>query len=192
MILTRLLGVVLAAGLVSACAGHHRHGHAPHDDPHDRRHEHDAEAGPVNAVVDTLRRLHEAADQADGDAYFALFTDDAVFMGTDATERWTRPQFEIYARERFDTGTGWTYVARERHVFVADDGRTAWFDERLDNAKYGEARGTGVLVRCGDAWKIAHYNLTFPIPNALAGDVVRMIAEHRQDPGDGAPDGDSR
>jgi hypothetical protein len=38
----------------------------------------------------------------------------------------------------------------------------------LDSASYGECRGSGVLRQVGGDWKIAQYNLSIPIPNALA------------------------
>jgi hypothetical protein len=56
-------------------------------------------------------------------------------------------------------------------------GNVAWFDEVLDSASYGECRGTGVLRREDGVWKIAHYNLTIPIPNDLAKDFVAKIRE---------------
>ncbi|HEY6136276.1 MAG TPA: nuclear transport factor 2 family protein [Thermoanaerobaculia bacterium] len=40
---------------------------------------------------------------------------------------------------------------------------------------HGECRGSGVLRKIGGEWKISHYNLTIPIPNALAKRVVEMI-----------------
>ena len=40
-----------------------------------------------------------------------------------------------------------------------------------------ETRGSGVLVLREGEWKVAQYNLTIPIPNPLAGDVVRQIRE---------------
>lgn len=131
----------------------------------------DPGAGPAA----TLDRLHAAASLADGAAYFALFAPDAVFLGTDATERWTVEQFRAYAEPFFARGQGWTYVPTERHVFVNPAGDTAWFDERLANEKYGEVRGTGVLVRAGQRWLVAQYNLAFPVPNALAPDLVERI-----------------
>jgi hypothetical protein len=77
----------------------------------------------------------------------------------------------------FSQGRGWTYEPTERYISVSSDGDTAWFDERLDNAGLGDTRGSGVLVLRDGGWKIAQYNLTIPIPNALAGDVVRQIRE---------------
>lgn len=130
-----------------------------------------AERAAVDAVLSDFHRL---ASEADFDAYFELFTDDAVFFGTDASERWTVDEFRGYAA---GAPTGWTYDMTERHIFLGADGNTAWFDERLDNARYGETRGTGALVKTPEGWRIAQYNLTIPVPNALAGDLVQRIAE---------------
>ena len=80
-----------------------------------------------------------------------------------------------YAREPFSDGSGWTYLPTERFVAFDDDRRTAWVDELLTNEKYGTIRGTAVLILEGDAWKIAHYSLTFLIPNEKAGEVVESI-----------------
>lgn len=132
---------------------------------------------PDVEVAATLDALHEAASDADGDRYFALFAEEGVFYGTDATERWTVEEFKAYARPFFDQGIGWTYTPTERHVYIADDGSTAWFDERLANAGLGETRGTGVLVLQDGAWKLAQYNLTIPVPNSLAGELVARIRE---------------
>ncbi len=136
--------------------------------------DHPAAVPAVEKVLDTL---HDAASKADGKRYFSCFAPDAVFFGTDATERWTIDQFRAYAQARFDQGTGWTYHPRKRHVFLSRDRKTAWFDETLHNAKYGECRGTGVLVKRGDGWKITQYNLTIPIPNEIALEVVERIRE---------------
>ena len=128
----------------------------------------------VSAVLDAL---HEAASKSDGERYFKLFAADAVFLGTDATERWTLDEFKAFAKPYFDQGKGWTYLPRKsaRHISFSPDGSIAWFDELLDNAKYGECRGTGVVRKVDGQWKIAQYALTIPIPNELAGDVVAMI-----------------
>ena len=126
----------------------------------------------VEAVLD---ELHQAASEADGERYFALFAPEAVFYGTDAAERWSVDEFRAYAEPHFSEGNGWTYVATERHVFLDDSGDTAWFDERLQNEKYGEVRGTGVLRRMAGSWRIAQYNLAFPVPNDLAADLVERV-----------------
>jgi ketosteroid isomerase-like protein len=138
-----------------------------------------------DSVASVLDDFHDAASHADYRRYFSHFAHEAVFIGTDATERWTVGEFRVYAKRRFDAGDGWTYVPRVRHVYMAPGGNTAWFDEILDNEHYGETRSTGVLIREDGAWKIAQYHLTIPIPNDLADRVVAMIREHAREAGKG-------
>ena len=129
------------------------------------------------AVTSTLDALHLYAHEAFGKKYFSLFCDDAVFMGTDATERWPIAEFKTYANGRFNSGKGWTYTPTSRYIYFNENRDTAWFDETVVNAKYGECRGTGVLEKIGGEWKISHYNLTVPVPNDLLVSVVEMIKE---------------
>ena len=127
------------------------------------------------AVTSTLDALHLYAHEADGKKYFSLYSDNAVFIGTDATERWPIEEFKTYAIARFKTGKGWTYTPTSRYIYFNENRDTAWFDEAVVNAKYGECRGTGVLQKIGGEWKISHYNLTVPVPNDLLVEVVEMI-----------------
>jgi len=126
-------------------------------------------------VARALDDFHDAASNADERRYFARFAPEGVFLGTDITERWDVAAFRAYARPHFARGKGWTYRATERHVELSPDGTVAWFDELLANESYGPCRGTGVLRLIDGAWRVAQYNLTIPIPNELAKDVVRMI-----------------
>ena len=128
---------------------------------------------PATAVEAVLDALHDRAAAADFEGYFALYAEGAVFLGTDRDEYWPLADFKAYTRERFATGTGWTYVPTERFVHV--NGATAWFEERLQHARYGETRGTGVLVQTKDGWRVAQYNLTLPIPNDLFVSVAEDI-----------------
>ena len=131
------------------------------------------------SVAKVLDDFHDAASKADGVRYFNHFTEDAIFLGTDATERWTVKQFQEYAKPSFSKGRGWTYKVKSRHVYISKDQNTAWFDELLSNANFGECRGSGVLLKQNGVWKIAQYNLTIPIPNSLARSVVKMIREKK-------------
>ena len=137
--------------------------------------------GATKAIDGVLNSFHQAASDADGDLYFSLFAEGAIFMGTDATERWTVEEFKAFAEPYFSEGRGWTYTKTERHVYVSVDGETAWFDEMLWNEKYGTCRGTGVLVLTEDGWRIAQYNLTFPIPNHLSPEITARIKEFEQE-----------
>jgi hypothetical protein len=140
---------------------------------------------PERDVAYTLDDLHDAASKADEDRYFARFTTDAVFLGTDDTERWTIAEFRAYAHPYFAKGQGWTYVPVERHITILPGGDAAYFDEKLDNAKYGRCRGTGVLVRDPKTrygWSVAQYNLTVPIPNEMLEGVAAQIRAHTPAP----------
>jgi hypothetical protein len=136
--------------------------------------------GAAAGVARTLDDFHDAAAVGDGARYFGILPDDAVFLGTDASERWTGAQFREFARPYFERGHAWNYVAKSRHVTVAPSGDFAWFDELLDNKAYGECRGTGVLARRDGRWLVLQYSLTIPIPNELAGDFVARIREAGQ------------
>lgn len=126
----------------------------------------------VNHLVD---EWHRAAATADETRYFEAMAPEFVFLGTDATERWDVASFREFAHPHFASGKGWTFVPRERHVIFSPDHTIAWFDEKLDSASYGDCRGSGVLRRDRGIWKMAHYNLTIPIPNDLSKSVVEMI-----------------
>ncbi len=130
----------------------------------------------ANQLLDTFRR---AASEAQFDDYFATFTPDGVFIGTDATERWTVAQFKAYAKPHFDKGRGWTYTMVERRVNVSADGKHASFDELLNNKSLGRCRGTGVLRLVDGKWLVEQYHLTIPAPNELADDVVKRIRERK-------------
>lgn len=131
---------------------------------------------PCKCEIDrVLDAFHAAAARADERAYFDAFAPEGIFLGTDASERWDVAAFRTYAHPSFSSGKGWTYAPRDRHTTFSSDAQTAWFDELLDNAKYGELRGSGVLIKLGNAWKIAQYNLTFTVPNDAAAEVVPLL-----------------
>lgn len=134
-------------------------------------------ASPEDDAAATIDALHVAAAKADGPAYFALFTEDARFIGTDSTERWSLAEFRAYAEPHFARGQGWTYTPVERTVTLApiQCGCIAWFDEVLDSQSYGVTRGSGVLRKTRAGWKIEQYVLSFAVPNDLARAVVEVI-----------------
>ena len=136
-----------------------------------------AQSADEAAAGEVLDALHQAASDADFDRYFGLYAREFIFLGTDATERWDRAQFMEYARGPFSQGHGWTYTMIERHVYIASHGQVAWFDERLNNANLGETRGSGTFVKEDGEWKISQYNLTIPVPNALATEFVSKIRD---------------
>jgi uncharacterized protein (TIGR02246 family) len=136
-----------------------------------------ADPSAIQAVNGVLDDWHQAAAAADENRYFNHFTADAVFLGTDATERWNRDAFRQYAHPHFAKGKAWTFKSARRDVRISPDGKVAWFDEDLVTANLGPCRGSGVLLYDGNAWKIAQYNLSAPIPNAIFDKVKKEIAE---------------
>ena len=132
-----------------------------------------ADAGAqVEAALDGF---HAAAARADAQAYLAHLTPEAVFLGTDGTERWQGEDYRNFVESSFAGGSGWTYTSLERTIQISPDGRIAWFDEALSNEVLGNCRGSGVLVLSGDQWQIAQYNLSVPVPNTLMPAVVADI-----------------
>lgn len=138
------------------------------------------ETKAINAVLDDF---HDAAAKADEARYFAHFAPEAVFLGTDATERWTLGAFREFAHPYFAKGKAWTYTPSDRKVAIAPIGLAgqgpvfAWFDEMLANDKLGVTRGSGVLRKIDGVWRVAQYNLSIPVPNDLADEVTAKIKE---------------
>lgn len=125
----------------------------------------------IHAMLDDF---HQAAADADRERYLDHFAPGGVFMGTDDWERWPLRDFRGYVAKRFDGGTGWTYRPRDRHIAFAGDGDTAWFDEIAVSPRWGRFRGTGVVQRTADGWKIAHYSLTALVPNERFQEVAAI------------------
>jgi ketosteroid isomerase-like protein len=121
----------------------------------------------------TLDGWHKAAAEANYNNYFDALTDDAVFIGTDASENWTKAAFQAYAKPHFDKGKAWSFTAIERHIYFNNDKTIAWFDELLDT-QMKICRGSGVLVLLDGKWKIKHYVLSMTIPNDTTDEVIKI------------------
>lgn len=124
----------------------------------------------INITLDTW---HKAAAEANYNAYFNLMTEDAVFIGTDATENWNKAAFQVWAKPFFDKGKAWNFTALERHIYFDKTGNTAWFDELL-NTQMKICRGSGVMVKIGNNWKIQHYVLSMTVPNDNVDAVIKI------------------
>ncbi|MDO6566779.1 nuclear transport factor 2 family protein [Alteromonas sp. 1_MG-2023] len=131
----------------------------------------------VNQILDSL---HQFASDAKFDEYFSLYSDKAVFIGTDASEVWSVSDFKAYAKPHFSKGRGWTYTPHSRHIYFSPAQDVAWFDELLDNDSLGLTRGTGVLILENNKWKVSQYHLTIPVPNPLADDVAQQIKDYQK------------
>lgn len=124
-------------------------------------------------VSQVLDNWHKAAAESNYNAYFDAMTDDAIFIGTDATENWTKPEFQAYAKPHFDKGKAWSFTCIERNIYFNSDQTIAWFDELL-NTQMKICRGSGVLVLLNGKWKIKHYVLSMTIPNDTSDAVIKI------------------
>lgn len=122
-----------------------------------------------------LDDFHAAASAANEEMYFAHFAVEGVFLGTDAHERWTVPEFRAYAHPHFAKGKAWSFRSVRRTFGVSDAGTTAWFEEDLETKNLGPARGTGVLVLRNGRWLITQYNLSIVIPNERFKEVKAIL-----------------
>ena len=125
----------------------------------------------IAAINKVLDDYHQAAANGEWDIYFNLMSDDGVFIGTDAQERWVKQEFRQYS----SGSNGWVYTPQQRNVNITPDGLSAWFDEALLSQSYGSSRGSGVLISTAVGWKISQYHLTLPIPNGMVRGITDQI-----------------
>ena len=126
-------------------------------------------------IAAMLDSFNVAAAKADFNKYFSYYTEDAIFTGTDATERWDKKAFMAWAKSIFDKGHAWNFTALERHIYFDKDGNLAWFDELL-NTQMKICRGSGVVVKQGNDWKVQQYILSTTIPNDILDSVIKIKA----------------
>jgi len=126
-------------------------------------------------VSNVLDNWHNAAAVANFEKYFELLSDDAIFIGTDATENWNKDSFKIFAKPFFDKGKAWNFISIKRHIFLSEDKKIAWFDELL-NTQMKICRGSGILVYKSGTWKIQQYVLSMTIPNDNTDEIIKIKA----------------
>ncbi|MCK5539103.1 MAG: nuclear transport factor 2 family protein [Bacteroidales bacterium] len=128
-----------------------------------------------NSINEIINSWHKAASDANLDAFFAPVTSDFVYIGTDATERWTRDEFYGFCKPYFDKGKAWDFKPIERKVYFSPNGKTAWFNETLDTWM-GVCRSSGVLVKVKKKWKLAHYHLSVAVPNESVEEFLKCCS----------------
>jgi len=122
----------------------------------------------VNSI---LTDWHTAASQANFDAYFGKMDSISVFIGTDASENWSKEKFKSFSKPYFDKGKAWDFKTLERNIYVNKSKNFVWFDELL-TTWMGTCRGSGVLERKNNTWKIKHYVLSVSVPNDDIEDII--------------------
>lgn len=138
------------------------------------------EAGEEIATLNRfLDNWHKAAAEADEDTFFGSMSEDAVYLGTDASEKWRRDEMREWSKKYFERESAWAFTPSNREIYLSDNGKFAWFDESLDTWM-GICRGSGVLQKYeGNSnetgWKIRQYNLAVTVPNELIKDFIDLV-----------------
>ena len=100
-------------------------------------------------------------------------------------------EFMAYAEPHFSKGQRWTYTlisgTRKIKYFPNQTQPTfCTFDELLNSESFvAVSRGSGSAIYdpIKNTWLITAYHLNFPIPNALAGDICKTIANYQTQKG---------
>jgi hypothetical protein len=129
------------------------------------------EHADIHAFLD---QWHCAATEARADAFFGSMSENSIYIGTDATERWTKTEFIKFARPYFDLGRAWEFIPYDRDVHVTADGSYVWFSELL-TTWMGVCRGSGMLHKTKAGWTIEQYHLSVTVPNALIKDFISLV-----------------
>lgn len=124
----------------------------------------------VSKVLDDLNLY---ASTADFKNYFNLYAEESTFIGTDANEVWNKKEFMEYAKPHFDKGKAWSFTSLKRNITISVDGKYAWFDELLET-QMKLCRGSGVLEKIGNQWKIKQYVLSMTIPNDVSNEIIKL------------------
>jgi SnoaL-like domain/Putative lumazine-binding len=145
----------------------------------DTRHKDDCRANEMGEVNMAMDKWHDAAAHGDEEVFFKLMDSEAIYLGTDAGERWNKEEFKKWSKPHFDKDVAWAFKPKKRTVYFSDKGQYAWFDETLDTWM-GECRGTGVMRRLPEGWRIKHYNLSISVPNGMVKDFISLVQKQKK------------
>jgi hypothetical protein len=130
-----------------------------------------AQEQDINLFID---QWHEAASHADFKAFFGSMAEESIYIGTDAKERWTKPEFMAFAKPHFDKGTAWSFKPYNRDIHVSADGHYVWFSELLATWM-GVCRGSGIIHKTAGGWQVEQYHLSVTVPNEMIKDFISLV-----------------
>ena len=131
-------------------------------------------------VIDSLINVwHHSAAVADEKTFFRMMDEDAIYIGTDASERWIRDELKEWSKDYFERETAWNFTPLSRNIRLGPGGQIAWFDELLDTWM-GTCRSTGIISQKDGEWKIVYYHLSVTIPNEKIDDFRALIQPEKE------------
>ena len=132
------------------------------------------------SLADTLHTFidnwHKAAATADEDIFFGSMAADGIYLGTDASERWLRDTFQVWAKFAFERESAWSFKPYQRELYFSDNNKYVWWEEMLETWM-GPCRGSGVARFYEGRWQIQHYNLAVTIANEKIEDFIELTKE---------------
>ena len=124
-------------------------------------------------VAEFITNWHKAAADANINSYFGMMSEDAIYIGTDASERWTKKEFFQFCEPYFSKGKAWDFKPYNRQIYFSKDGKTIWFDELLETWM-GVCRGSGVIRNENNTLLITHYHLSVTIKNEKVKEFLQI------------------
>jgi len=124
-----------------------------------------------------IDQWHQAAAKANAEVFFGSMAENSIYIGTDASERWTKTEFMAFAKPYFDKGSAWDFKPSNRDLHVTSDGKIAWFSELL-TTWMGACRGSGVLRKTKGVWKLEQYHLSVTVPNDIIKDFISLVDKY--------------
>lgn len=124
----------------------------------------------INRLLDDW---HRAAAKGDFEGYFGTMDSISIFIGTDATENWSKQAFQEFSKPYFDKGRAWDFKPFDRNIYLSSSGNVVWFDELL-RTWMGTCIGSGIFERIEGTWTMKHYVLSVKIPNESIQEVAAV------------------
>lgn len=132
-------------------------------------------------LVNTESKINHLIDQWHKDAaevklndYLNFMDTNCYYVGTDATEIWSKNEFRSFCQPYFKDNKTWDFTPLTRTISINKSGNVAWFYETLDT-HMGTCRGSGVISFKDSKWKLKQYVLSLAIPNSTMNKVKEII-----------------
>lgn len=125
---------------------------------------------------EAINKWHKAAAVGDSAGFFGLMTEDALYLGTDEVERWTRTTMGKDLGKYFKGKKAWNFIPYNRIYTSMGNKNSILFDECLQTWM-GPCKSTGVLTKVKGEWKISYYNLNVAVSNDVVKDYIKLLPE---------------